>query len=103
MRWPIPVSEVPKDDEPLIRDIDLAVALYTTAATICLLAYTSYKPPETKAADPPQASDDDDQDKGGFWRNPVTATLAVLGFAVLLGFLVDELDDDDDDDSPSNP
>jgi hypothetical protein len=55
------------------------------------------------AADPPQGMDDDNEGQGGFWRNPVTATLTVLGFAVLLGFIVDELDDDDDDDSPSNP
>ena len=53
----------------------------------------------------PQTSEEEDDDGGiGFWRNPVTATLTVLGIAVALGFLIDELDDDDDDDgSPTNP
>ncbi len=53
--------------------------------------------------DPPTPADA--QGGGGFWRNPVTATLTVLGIAVALGFLIDELDDDDDDEdgSPTNP
>jgi hypothetical protein len=53
---------------------------------------------------PTTQENDDDRGGGGFWRNPLTATLTVLGIAVALGFLIDELDDDDDDDgSPTNP
>lgn len=53
----------------------------------------------------PPTTEDDDDGGVGFWHNPVTATLTVLGIAVALGFLIDELDDDDDDEdgSPTNP
>lgn len=41
--------------------------------------------------------------KLGIWNNPLTATLLVLGGAVVVGVLVDQVTDDDNNASPSAP
>jgi hypothetical protein len=58
--------------------------------------------------DPDAKADDDDDPAGGgvppsgtsVWNNPLTASLIVLGGAVVLGFLVENATDDEDDSSP---
>jgi len=50
--------------------------------------------PATTAPSPQEASEGK---KGlSFWDNPLTATLIVLGAAVVVGVVVDELTDDDE-------
>ena len=39
--------------------------------------------------------------KTGIWNNPVTATLVVLGGAIIIGVAAEELSDDEEDASPS--
>ncbi len=47
---------------------------------------------------------EDDQDRGGltWWNNPLTASLIVVGGAVILGILIDQATDDDEP-TPSSP
>jgi hypothetical protein len=46
----------------------------------------------------------DEKDKGGltWWNNPLTASLIVVGGAVILGILIDQATDDDEP-TPSSP
>lgn len=51
----------------------------------------------------PSPAENDKKDRGGaaWWNNPFTATLIVLGSAVLIGVLVDNAVDDDE--TPASP
>ena len=51
--------------------------------------------PQT-VADPATASEDEKNRKMGFWDNPLTASLAVIGLAVLFGVAISELDNTDE-------
>jgi len=50
--------------------------------------------PQT-APDPETAQEEDDR-KMGFWNNPLFASLAVIGFSLLLGWLISELDNEEE-------
>ena len=56
-------------------------------------------PGKSEPADPPEEAEkeEDDDDNGGLtiWSNPATATLILLGAAVILGFLIEDLITDD--------
>ncbi|HEX6851824.1 MAG TPA: carboxypeptidase-like regulatory domain-containing protein [Candidatus Polarisedimenticolaceae bacterium] len=57
-----------------------------------------------QAPGPDTAAAEADKDKMTFWNNPLTASLIVVGAAVLVGFAIDAATDDDDPTpvSPSN-
>jgi len=55
---------------------------------------------QTSAPSPQEANEGKKKDMG-FWNNPLTATLVVLGAAVLVGWAVDSMTDDDEDGSPN--
>jgi len=60
--------------------------------------------PQSVLRDGEAESDDDDDEKWGFFENPLTATLIILGVATVLGIAVDNLSDDDKKKkSPSAP
>ena len=60
---------------------------------------------DTNADDLPPDYADDDKKKGGlgFWNNPLTASLVVIGAAIAVGVLVDQLSDDDNPTPTASP
>ena len=53
---------------------------------------------------PPEAEKDKKKKRGGIWAHPATATLIVIGSAIVVGFAVDQLTNSDGHPvSPSSP
>jgi hypothetical protein len=57
--------------------------------------------PQQEPAPGPQTAEDKKKKKAGVWNNPLTATLIVLGSALVIGIIIEAADDDDDGPSPS--
>lgn len=55
-----------------------------------------------QAPAPEAAAKEADKDRMSFWNNPLTASLVVVGAAVVVGFAIDAATDDDDE-TPASP
>ena len=55
-----------------------------------------------QAPSPDAAEDEMDKDKMTFWNNPLTASLIVVGSAIVVGLLIDAATDDDEP-TPASP
>lgn len=78
-----------------------AVASPVTLAPGQVQTVTMAVPPNAQTQAAPA---EEDRDKGGlsWWNNPLTASLIVVGGAVILGILIDQATDDDEP-TPSSP
>ena len=62
--------------------------------------------PSAPSGTPPPQPPANNKKTGSLWDNPLTATLIVIGGAVVTGLIIDAVDDDDNNSnaaSPSNP
>jgi hypothetical protein len=75
------------------------VILAPGTTTVLQLALSA--PEDTSAAAP--AVPEKEKKPAGFWANPTTATLVIIGSAIVVGFAVDQLVKSDDEASPFVP
>ena len=92
-----PSTEQGKFEIPEVPPASYSVAVETEDGVFLVQSAVSISPGENRAVQlalSPGAS----EGKGmTFWKNPVTASLVVLGAAIVIGLAVDEINDDDQD------
>jgi hypothetical protein len=69
--------------------------------TVQLALQEDPPPPDAPAPSPEEVEAAQKRQRLGLWNNPLTATLIVVGAAVVVGFAVDQLTDDDDEPAAS--